>query len=317
MEKILITAIGSFSADCAISTLRSNGWHVVGCDIYPKEWHYEASLCNQFYQAPYATDEDEYIGFLLNVIAKERITHLMPLTDLEIDVINRHRDAFKNVRLCIQSSEALSIARDKYALYERFTTNPTINAPSTELATKFQYQFKLPAIAKPRDGRSSEGLRRINKSGDLEDILRNENYIIQEAITGNIFCVDVCRDKYGNCVAVPREELIRTKNGAGMTVRINPIEYLLTSAYTIATVLDIVGCVNFEFIHSDDGKFYLIDINPRFSAGVAFSKLAGYDMVTNSLRAFNGDAIEKQPSICEQILQKRMVEVCNSKEITV
>lgn len=39
--RILITAIGSMSAECAIKHLKNAGHFVVGCDIYPQEWHYE------------------------------------------------------------------------------------------------------------------------------------------------------------------------------------------------------------------------------------------------------------------------------------
>lgn len=69
---ILVTAIGSFSADCVINSLRNAGHTVVGCDIYPSEWHAVSKDCNWVYQAPFATKESEYIQFylkfLLNII---------------------------------------------------------------------------------------------------------------------------------------------------------------------------------------------------------------------------------------------------------
>ena len=34
----LVTAIGSFSADITIKTLRNLGFCIIGCDIYPAEW---------------------------------------------------------------------------------------------------------------------------------------------------------------------------------------------------------------------------------------------------------------------------------------
>jgi len=37
-----------------------------------------------------------------------------------------------------------------------------------------------------------------------------------------------------------------------------------------------------EFIELNN-EFYLIDVNPRFSARVAFSVIDGYDMVNNHL----------------------------------
>lgn len=91
---ILVTAIGSFSADCVIKTLRKNGHFVAGCDIYPPEWHAASRECNVVYQAPLATNEKEYIAFLLDICKRHGIQRLFPLTDLEIDVLNKRRKAF-------------------------------------------------------------------------------------------------------------------------------------------------------------------------------------------------------------------------------
>ena len=41
---ILLTAIGSMSAKCAINQLKTTGHNIIGCDIYPKEWHTESTL---------------------------------------------------------------------------------------------------------------------------------------------------------------------------------------------------------------------------------------------------------------------------------
>lgn len=71
--------------------------------------------------------------------------------------------------------------------------------------------------------------------------------------------------------SIPREELLRTKNGAGTTVRIVPDSDLMQMASYIGKKLNVRGCINMEFIRSKDSTYYLIDINPRFSAGVAFS----------------------------------------------
>ena len=34
----LVTAIGSFSADAVIRTLRQEGWRIIGTDIYEADW---------------------------------------------------------------------------------------------------------------------------------------------------------------------------------------------------------------------------------------------------------------------------------------
>lgn len=302
---ILLTAIGSFSADCVISSLKRAGHRVIGCDIYPSEWHPVSKDCNDVYQVPFATQTDKYIEALLHICQIERIDMLFPLTDLEIDVLNHHRESFamNNVLLCIQSEYCLSIARNKYE-QANFFRGSIINVPDTILATDDLTHLVYPVVAKPYDGRSSEGLHKLMSCDDMFLIRNREKYIIQEMLQGSIFTVDYVRDGFGNDFSVPREELLRTKNGAGTTVRVTPSETLSEMASFIGSSLGVVGCINMEFIDSN-GKYYLIDINPRFSAGVAFSYCAGYDMVQNHMSSFLNYPIDKQIAIVEQIIAKR------------
>ena len=94
MKNILITAIGSMSVECVIRQLRQQEVFIVGCDIYPVEWHYESKLCDVTYQVPLAKNEKEYITFLLHICEKHSIKYLLPSTDLEIDIIQKYREHF-------------------------------------------------------------------------------------------------------------------------------------------------------------------------------------------------------------------------------
>ena len=80
--RILLTAIGSMSAECAIKRLIAEGHYVVGCDIYPGEWHYETKLCNVFLRAPLAIHEEDYVKFLIDTCQRFNLKYLIPLTDL-------------------------------------------------------------------------------------------------------------------------------------------------------------------------------------------------------------------------------------------
>ena len=84
-----------------------------------------------------------------------------------------------------------------------------------------------------------------------------ESYLVQPFISGNILTVDVVRsekDKQG--VAVVRRELLRTLNGAGTSVYVFNDNELETLCLKIAELLNINGCVNFEFIENEDGTRY-------------------------------------------------------------
>ena len=163
----------------------------------------------------------------------------------------------------------------------------------------------LPTIAKPYNGRSSEGLSRISTIKELEEISKKSGYIFQEMIEGPVFTVDYIRNSYTNKdFSIAREELLRTKNGAGTTVRMSNDILLKQLVSHIGNTIHVNGCINMEFIQSK-GKYYLIDINPRFSAGVAFSRMAGYNMVLNHLNCFIAQDIQDSILYQEQIITKR------------
>lgn len=308
---ILITAIGSMSADCAIKRLKESGNFVVGCDIYPGEWHSETSLCDLFYQAPLATEKQKYIDFLLDICRKHCIECLIPLTDLEIDVINEFRGAFNqsNVTLCMQSEKVLNIARNKFTLFKTFENDDLVPSVPTVMLSDTSAIINYPCVAKPYNGRSSEGLLYIQSENQLKSIKNKDCYIVQDKIEGPIYTVDYIRSSSsGKDMAIPRVELLRTKNGAGLTVEIKNNEYIKNLVSYIGGKLDINGCVNMEFIEHNQ-KYYLIDINPRFSAGVAFSVLTGYDMINNHVRCFIDQEIDDAISLSERLMIKKYVEV--------
>lgn len=309
--RILITAIGSMSSECAIKQLIAAGHFVVGCDIYPGEWHYETKLCNEFVRAPLALQEDKYIQFLIDTCTKFDLGYIIPLTDLEIDVINRQREKLEAVGLilCMQASDVLNVTRNKFQLSMTFAGDDNVPSVRTCLLSELPNDFVYPCIAKPYNGRSSEGLLVNATREQLLTIKDKDIYIVQEQLSGTVFTVDYCRSaKTRVDCAVPRQELLRTKNGAGLTVQIISDESLISLVSYIGNKLNINGSVNMEFI-LNDGKYYLIDINPRFSAGVAFSFVSGYDMITNHVNCFCGKDIAPQINIKEQIVIKKYEEV--------
>lgn len=309
---ILVTAIGSMSADCVIHSLKEHDCFVVGCDIYPAEWHASSKDCDLVVQSPMAHDEILYVDFMINLSVNNNIDYIFPLIDVEVDVLNKYRSEFeeKGIEICLPPPEAIEIARNKYALYKRFKDDKTIPSITTfSSKTDPILSPKFPYIAKPCDGRSSEGLVFINDINELNAVFIQENYIIQEYIEGRIFTVDYIRNNMtGHDFSITREELLRTKNGAGTTVHMLNDETLKKMSSHIGNTLNINGCINLEFIKSDE-RYYLIDINPRFSAGIAFTKLSGYDIVGSHLNCFTGKDIYNPVPIQENIITKRYIDI--------
>lgn len=309
MKSILITAIGSFSAEAVIDSLKNLNNKVIGCDIYPKEWHYLVRKLDSFYQVPLAIKEKVYLNKIIEICKIEKVDLIFPLTDIEVDIYNKNRGIFKEIgiEVCIQNEDALEIARNKFKLYGKFL-NSEIKVIPTYLCKEIEKLKNFPYIAKPKNGRSSEGLLKIRQKRDFQQIENSDNYIIQDYLEGNIIVVDYIRNsKTGQDFSVIRKELIRTKNGAGITVEIFENERISKISSYIGKELNINGCICMEFIENN-GEYYIMDINPRFSAGTAFTQKAGYDIVKNHLNCFLNKGIDLPIKIKNNIMTKKYIE---------
>ena len=316
MKTALVTAIGSFSADIVIRRLTEMGIRVVGCDIYPREWIANASMVDRFYNAPLAAEPEQYLAFIRDLCLREQVSFLIPSTDVEVDVLDRCREWFREngVKLCLSSHETIALCRDK-ARMAQFTsgldflrTIPTVHMRDAGKDPSPPFGG-FPLIGKPLDGRSSQGLHRIHTLSQwqhfctLSDL---ENYIVQPLIQGSVVTVDVVRQADGEYTAViPRQEMLRTLNGAGTSVYVFSDPALEQVCVRLADALEIIGCVCFEFMKDADGNYHFIECNPRFSGGVAFSCVAGYDCVRNHIAAFEGKAIARRKPFRNQYIVKK------------
>lgn len=312
-KNILITAIGSFSTEAVVTELKNLDCICIGCDIYPKEWHYITKEFKNVYKVNRAVEEDKYLKDIFDICEKENIDYVFPSTDIEIDILNKHRKEFINrgIKLCIQNESALEVCRDKWNMYNNFMYDKLINSIPTYLieTENLNELTEFPYIAKPKNGRSSEGIVFIKSVIDFNNIEDKNNYIIQKFIEGKIIVADYVRNQNTESDFVTlRKELIRTKNGAGLTVQILKNKELERIVSFIGKKLNINGAINIEFIESN-GKYYLMDINPRFSAGTAFTQKAGYNLVKNHLRCFLNKEIENRNIVIKECLMtKRYIE---------
>lgn len=321
----LVTAIGSLSAHAVVTAVQRLGWTVIGCDIYPREWLAGGEDVRSFYRAPRG-NSNAYIEFILDVVQKEKINYLIPLTDVEVDVLSMHRNDLEKAGavLCLSSAWSVATCRNKFVFQKTLKdhglkcTIPTYTSKDMEAHAVWRQSSVW--VGKPVNGRSSEGLRKIRSREQFLRLLPDidtSNYIFQPYIwneDSHVVTVDVIRQAAREAfVAMPRRELLRTNNGAGTTVEIFRSNELVGLCKEIADILDILGCVNFEFIETN-GRYYILECNPRFSGGVGFSCLSGYNFVENHLRCFFGKKIDELPENYVQHIMTRRHELIVTKK---
>jgi len=309
---ILVTAIGSFAADIVIKTLKQNQHYVIGCDVFPKEWIADAYNVDVFVQAPYARDKEEYISFIKNTCKQFSIQSIIPLIDPEVDILSAMKEELRSmgVAACVPDEEVTRRCRDKYLLPQFLREHDLCAAmPTRMLNSTNELKMQYPMLAKPRFGRSSEGVVRIHNDaeyGCVKEMARDLDYIIQPFMHGNVLTVDLVRNRDNTMVCLVRRELLRTPSGAGTTVEMIDLPELSETCRNIASALGVTGAVNLEFIEAGD-QYYFLEINPRLSGGVTFSHISGYNVVLNHLRCFLDQAIDPQP-LCKKMIIARKYE---------
>jgi carbamoyl-phosphate synthase large subunit len=305
---ILITAVGSMSALEVVHSIRKNypNYKIIGTDINEKSFLWITKELDTFYNLAKAKAAN-YVTDLIEICNVEKVDMIIPLTDPEVDTLCNNIERFKSegIVLAVSNPREINKIRNKYNMSKFFENENIFNTiPNFDINKIATNDIEFPLIAKKIDGRSSEGLMYLECEQDVL-VFKNKlsEYIIQPVINGKIITIDIINDISNNFFCVAREEKIRTPHGAGLSVEIVIDERIKKISEIIARKLNLVGCINFELIQKEN-TFYLMDINPRFSAGISFSRIAGYDFVYNTIRVFKGMQIQTNLKITKKNISK-------------
>ena len=325
---ILVTAIGSVAGEYVISRLKYLGHTVIGCDIYDKRWLAYADLPDFFYQVSSAYEETKYVQEIMKICYKHAVEMIFPLTDVEVDLYDHYRDKFEEagVRICISPNFSITMIRNKYQFAKKVAELCNlVNEIPTCTIDEFLQQKPLwernatGFIAKLSNGRSSQGLQKFIDREEVEFFAQKHGgsgYIIQPFVQGERIVADVVRSQdTGEIVCVTRKELLSTTNGCGTSVYVFYDGFLERACEELAEKMCVVGCVNFEFLLDGNNTYHVLECNPRFSAGIEFSALAGCDFVERHLNCFCGKSIENFELQHSVYIARKWTEVITDMEV--
>lgn len=289
---ILITSVGSISAKHIIEQLYGQNDLIV-IDTNPIDYlPIDERQIKKFYKSPPVINTEEYLKFIITIIKINNISIIIPLTDVDVDFFSNKRKLFDNIVLAIPNQSAVANLRDKYKFYNKLKNKGISLIPTFEINKVFINDLTFPAVVKPKNGRSSIDTFTINRYTDLNYSQISLNHIVQPYINGKLIVVDLLVEKSRDYSYCAREELIRTKNGVGVTVKYIPANSRLDKIIsTIITVLKIHGLINIEFIWNEV-DYFLMDINPRPSAGIIFSYRFGFNFISKIIDVHIYDNIE-------------------------
>lgn len=293
-RRVLITALGTMNCTTLVKEVRRlpEGYYIIGADINPAHSIYTSTEVDEYYQFPKATENrTEYFQFVKQFCIDHHVDVYYCVVDEEVETMALHRGelAEVGVTLCVANTETVVIChnKDKFAEWsEKYIPEYCIKR---FLCYEDVSDADFPLFIKPIEGRASIGCVKIENRNELIPFKQVwGNYVIQEYTSGDFVAADIVRcRKTGYMQVCQRQELLRNSNGCGVSVQIVDNEEIERACMRIAELLDLNGVVNAEFFVGKDGV-RIIEVNPRIPAGVAFSCMAGLNIVQLALDIASG-----------------------------
>lgn len=165
----------------------------------------------------------------------------------------------------------------------------------------------MPAIAKPRNGGSSRGIRIFHEVDDLMHLENLDNYLVQEYIEHNReYTVDCYVAQDGEIlVTVPRERLEVMGGESTRTITCRNAEMMEMSRH-ILKYFQFRGPVTLQFLHDlDKDRYLLMEVNPRLGGGVICSIYAGAPIADYILLESLGAPVHACEDWADQVLMAR------------
>lgn len=273
---------------------------VVGTNCIPDTQGLLAT--DRSYVVPKA-NHPNYIDILLKICETNEVKLLFSLHDLDGYILSQNKDRFSEIGVTpvISDYSVMKTTLNKYKTYIWANEND-VNFPNTFLKVEDailcveKSKISFPLIVKPIHGCGSIEIRVAHNEEELymlgklvnNQIMRSDianffNYekeciVIQEYIKGQEFGLDIVNDlngKYITCF-VKRKFGMRAGETDGAIVEDN--EELKGFGAHLGDHLNHIGLMDTDVFVTEEGKIYLLEMNPRFGGGYPFSHIAGADI---------------------------------------
>lgn len=243
-----------------------------------------------------------YLDVLRQICVEHHVDALISLNDLELPILSENKKSFEEigVNVLVSKPEVIDICFDKVRTSEYMesiglVTPKTYSNLDDALAGLHAGKIHFPLVIKPRWGSASIGIEFVDNEEDLKIVYalikrkiikgilgevssHDENYIlIQERIIGKEYGLDIINDLTGKNVAVAVKQKLSMR--AGETDKATTVDNpeLRRIGEIIGSNLGHIGNLDCDVLEMD-GKYYVLELNPRFGGGFPFSYEAGVNL---------------------------------------
>lgn len=254
-------------------------------------------IADRYYLVPRMKDPS-YLDTITDICKKEQIQMVLPLQEDELLLIAKNKDLFKSLSVTpiISDYEKVALCKDKYRLCHRLEELgiPTVPTYTAEEFLQSPSSF-TEVFVKPRDGAGSVNTMPVRSLGLLKALVEDseEELIVQPSIKGNEYGIDLYIDMVtGKPVTCFCKKKLRMRAGEtekSLSVLNETIEKL---AVDTAVALGLTGPIDMDILEQD-GKFMILEINPRFGGGYPHAYACGVNFP--AFIAANGQGVSNSP----------------------
>lgn len=245
-------------------------------------------------------DNHSFIDRLNEIVEKYGVNLLLPTSGFDIYPYSEFKEQLlkRGAFPVVSDLDSLVTCKDKMLTYERLKSKfdlPFTTTDPTEINS-------FPVMAKPRYGKGSRDIMRLDNTDDIGYVTsKMKDLIFQEFLPGTEYTIDVLSDLDKKALlAVPRIR-IQTKAGISTKGRILKNRKIEEECKQIADFIGIRGPCCIQMKEDVNGVMKLVEINPRMGGGTIFTTLAGANF----------------PMMLMDMVEHKQVKVPEIREITV
>lgn len=285
---------------------------IVGTDMQLTAPALSAADIKEQVPAVYA---DDYIDKTLDICRRHDIKALISLNDLELPILATNRMRFEaiGVNLIVSDEHVIDICFDKYHTAQ-FVESIGLNTPKTfinyqEAINALESgELQFPLVLKPRWGSGSIGIEFVNSMEELEEVYGmllnkvkksilstaskgHEYILIQQKIEGQEYGMDVMNDLNGHNHGVSVKMKLAMRAGETDKAKTVDNAEIRSIGRILGDNLRHIGNLDVD-VFEKDGKYYVLELNPRFGGGFPFSYEAGVNFPGAIIKWLKGEEID-------------------------
>jgi predicted ATP-grasp superfamily ATP-dependent carboligase len=304
--KVLVTNAEYKHSLAAVRSLGKRGIDVITISQFKHALGFYSRFSKRYYHSPSPNNEKKFIKFLKKVCKKEKIDVILPIGFDSNLTIASNIEELTQYKIPITSKENIITASDKWNIFE-FAKKVSVDTPSSVKVNNpsdaKDLGLKFPVVVKGAEGSgfTSYCSRKDDLVSDVKKIRRiyekmgtqDRNIIVQEFIKGDGYGYFALFNNGKERAYFLHKRIREFPPTGGSSAKAISVKdrRLRESGKNLLTKLKWHGVAMVEFKKDKkDGKFKLIEINPKFWGSLALAIKCGVDFPYLAAKmAFEGD----------------------------